>query len=72
MSVMGVRNPTTLVHGVECGIDMFDCVLPTRTARMGCAFSREGRLKLSPGICLSETVMVSIKETAAKSVVNGW
>lgn len=44
--LMGVGNPTTLVHGVECGIDMFDCVLPTRTARMGCAFSREGRLKL--------------------------
>ena len=44
--LMGVGNPTTLVHGVECGIDMFDCVLPTRTARMGSAFSREGRLNL--------------------------
>ena len=42
--LMGVGNPTTLVHGVECGIDMFDCVLPTRTARMGSAFSSEGRL----------------------------
>ncbi|BAI65429.1 hypothetical protein RMDY18_15970 [Rothia mucilaginosa DY-18] len=29
-------------------------------------------LKLSPGACPSETVMVSVKETAAKSVVNGW
>ena len=44
--LMGVGNPTTLVHGVECGIDMFDCVLPTRTARMGTAFSSEGRLNL--------------------------
>ena len=44
--LMGVGNPTTLVHGVECGIDMFDCVLPTRTARMGSAFSSEGRLNL--------------------------
>ena len=42
--LMGVGNPTTLVHGVECGVDMFDCVLPTRTARMGSAFSSEGRL----------------------------
>jgi queuine tRNA-ribosyltransferase len=41
---MGVGNPTTLVRGVACGIDMFDCVLPTRTARMGSAFSSEGRL----------------------------
>jgi queuine tRNA-ribosyltransferase len=44
--LMGVGNPTTLVRGVACGIDMFDCVLPTRTARMGTAFSGEGRLNL--------------------------
>ena len=42
--LMGVGNPTTLVRGVACGIDMFDCVLPTRTGRMGSAFSHEGRL----------------------------
>lgn len=39
--LMGVGNPTTLVHEVGCGVDMFDCVLPTRTARMGTAFSHE-------------------------------
>lgn len=44
--LMGVGDPTTLVHGVACGVDMFDCVLPTRTARMGSAFSKEGRLNL--------------------------
>jgi queuine tRNA-ribosyltransferase len=44
--LMGVGNPTTLVHGIECGIDMFDCVLPTRTARMGTALTSEGRLNL--------------------------
>ncbi|MBQ6395512.1 MAG: tRNA guanosine(34) transglycosylase Tgt [Atopobiaceae bacterium] len=44
--LMGVGNPTTLVRGVACGIDMFDCVLPTRTGRMGTAFSREGRMNL--------------------------
>ena len=42
--LMGVGNPTTLVRGVGVGIDMFDCVLPTRTGRMGTAFSHEGRL----------------------------
>jgi queuine tRNA-ribosyltransferase len=41
---MGVGNPTTLIRGVACGIDLFDCVLPTRTARMGTAFSTQGRL----------------------------
>ena len=42
--LMGVGNPTTLVRGVGVGIDMFDCVLPTRTGRMGTAFSSQGRL----------------------------
>ncbi len=42
--LMGVGNPTTLVRGVGIGVDMFDCVLPTRTARMGTAFSSQGRL----------------------------
>lgn len=44
--LMGVGNPTTLLHGVAAGVDLFDCVLPTRTARMGTAFSSEGRLNL--------------------------
>ena len=44
--LMGVGNPTTLVRGVGCGIDMFDCVLPTRTGRMGTAFSSTGRMNL--------------------------
>ncbi len=44
--LMGVGNPTTLVRGVACGVDMFDCVLPTRTGRMGTAFSSTGRMNL--------------------------
>lgn len=44
--LMGVGNPTTLVQGVACGIDMFDCVLPTRTARSGTAFSSLGRMNM--------------------------
>ena len=44
--LMGVGNPTTLVRAVGEGVDMFDCVLPTRTARMGTAFSSQGRMNL--------------------------
>ena len=43
---MGVGNPPTLVRAVACGVDMFDCVLPTRTARMGTAFSSTGRINM--------------------------
>lgn len=44
--LMGVGNPTTLVRAVREGVDMFDCVLPTRTARMGTAFSSRGRMNM--------------------------
>ncbi len=44
--LMGVGNPTTLVRAVGVGVDMFDCVLPTRTARMGTAFSGKGRMNM--------------------------
>ncbi len=44
--LMGVGNPTTLLEAIALGVDMFDCVLPTRTARLGTAFSSEGRLNL--------------------------
>lgn len=44
--LMGVGNPTTLVRAVREGVDMFDCVLPTRTGRMGTAFSSTGRMNM--------------------------
>ena len=44
--LMGVGNPTTLLAAIALGVDMFDSVLPTRTARLGTAFSSEGRLNL--------------------------
>jgi queuine tRNA-ribosyltransferase len=44
--LMGVGNPTTILRAVALGVDMFDCVLPTRTARLGTAFSSEGRLNM--------------------------
>jgi queuine tRNA-ribosyltransferase len=44
--LMGVGNPSSLLEAIALGVEMFDCVLPTRTARMGTAFSSEGRLNL--------------------------
>ena len=42
--LMGVGSPDCLVEGVLRGVDMFDCVLATRVARNGTAFTRKGRL----------------------------
>ena len=42
--LMGVGTPEDLVEGVHHGIDMFDCVMPTRNARNGMLFTSQGRL----------------------------
>ncbi len=42
--LMGVGSPDCLAEGVMRGIDMFDCVLPTRTARNGLAFTTQGKV----------------------------
>mgnify|MGYP001766507610 CR=1 FL=1 len=42
--LMGVGTPEDLFQGVSRGIDMFDCVMPTRNARNGCLFTRDGRI----------------------------
>ena len=44
--LMGVGTPEDVVEGVRCGVDMFDCVMPTRNARNGTLFTRYGDLKL--------------------------
>jgi len=44
--LMGVGTPEDLVDGVTAGIDMFDCVMPTRNARNGWLFTRFGDIKL--------------------------
>jgi queuine tRNA-ribosyltransferase len=44
--LMGVGKPDDIVGAVMRGIDMFDCVLPTRSGRNGQAFTREGTLNL--------------------------
>ena len=44
--LMGVGDPIDILEGVERGVDMFDCVLPTRIARHGNAFTRNGKINL--------------------------
>ena len=44
--LMGVGDPVDLVEGISRGIDMFDCVLPTRIARHGNCFTRNGKINI--------------------------
>lgn len=43
---MGVGTPEDIVFAVRCGVDMFDCILPTRMGRTGWAYTSEGAIKL--------------------------
>ncbi|HPG31585.1 MAG TPA: tRNA guanosine(34) transglycosylase Tgt, partial [bacterium] len=44
--LMGVGAPEDIISGVKCGIDMFDCVLPTRNARNGQVFTKNGPINI--------------------------
>jgi queuine tRNA-ribosyltransferase len=44
--LMGVGTPDDIIKSVARGIDMFDCVMPTRAGRHGLAFTRRGRINL--------------------------
>ena len=44
--LMGVGTPEDLLDGIEAGIDMFDCVMPTRNARNGWLFTTQGDVKI--------------------------
>jgi len=52
--LMGVGSPDCLFEGVERGIDMFDCVLPTRVARNGLAFTSKGRVNIKNSMYAEE------------------
>jgi len=45
--LMGVGHPRDILHAVECGVDLFDCVLPTRMARHHCLYTLQGRVNIS-------------------------
>ena len=53
--LMGVGTPEDLVEGVAAGVDMFDCVMPTRNARNGHMFTRFGDLKIRNARYKTET-----------------
>jgi queuine tRNA-ribosyltransferase len=44
--LMGVGTPANLLEGIERGIDMFDCVMPTRNGRNACLFTSEGIMNM--------------------------
>jgi queuine tRNA-ribosyltransferase len=44
--LMGVGTPSDILGAVKSGIDMFDCVMPTRSGRTGLAFTWEGKVNL--------------------------
>jgi queuine tRNA-ribosyltransferase len=48
--LMGVGTPSDLIGAVKRGIDMFDCVLPTRSGRTGLAFTWNGRINIKNNI----------------------
>jgi queuine tRNA-ribosyltransferase len=47
--LMGVGTPPDLLHAIGCGVDMFDCVLPTHLAWQGTAFASTGRVRITRG-----------------------
>ena len=74
--LMGVGNPTTLVRGVGVGIDMFDCVLPTRTGRMGTALIRHmvTQKEMLGGILLSMHniyYLLNLMQRARQAIIEG-
>lgn len=53
--LMGVGTPENIVDGVIAGIDMFDCVMPTRNARNGWLFTRYGDIKIKNAVHKADT-----------------
>jgi queuine tRNA-ribosyltransferase len=48
--LMGVGTPPDLLHAIGCGVDMFDCVIPTHLAWQGTAFTSTGRVRITRGV----------------------
>jgi len=53
--LMGVGTPRDIVYAVACGIDMFDCVLPTRNARNGWLYTSEGIVRIRNAAYAADT-----------------
>jgi queuine tRNA-ribosyltransferase len=59
--LMGVGTPSDIVNAVSLGIDMFDCVLPTRNARNGFIFTSEGTVNIKNSAYKSDTSPIDPK-----------
>ena len=59
--LMGVGTPSDILGAVSSGIDMFDCVLPTRSGRTGLAFTWEGKLNLKNSIYKDDKTPLDLK-----------
>jgi len=68
--LMGVGTPEDLVDGVAAGVDMFDCVMPTRNARNGHLFTRFGDLRLRNA--RYKTDELPIDQTCGCQACNGF
>jgi queuine tRNA-ribosyltransferase len=53
--LMGVGTPEDIIRGVAAGIDMFDCVMPTRNARNGYLFTSGGRVHIKNAACADDS-----------------
>ncbi len=53
--LMGMGEPLDLVEAVRCGVDLFDCVVPTRHGRNGLAYTGEGRLNVRLAACAEDS-----------------
>ena len=74
--LMGVGTPSDILGAVKRGVDMFDCVMPTRSGRTGLAFTWEGRLNLrnskykNDHSAISKTARIRNLNTYSKSYIN--
>lgn len=73
--LMGVGTPANLLESIERGIDMFDCVLPTRNARHGLIYTYEGRINIKNAkwkqdySLLDEKLGATVSKTYSKAYV---
>ena len=56
--LMGVGLPEDILESIESGVDMFDCVIPTRNARNGTVFTSQGKLIIKSARCKTEKISI--------------
>ena len=66
---MGLGTPAQMVELIARGVDMFDCVLPTRVARNGTAFTRRGAIGIKGG-AVTRRISAPLRKAATVSPAN--